>query len=221
MDSLNKMKELILICEGPTEIEFCKKILVDHFKKFNIKLSYILILHSDGGIVKWEILKKQIENHYEDNNEVFISTFIDYYGIYEHHNFINWNVAEAEPIKSIRISILEEGMKKDLDANINFIPFILLHEFETLAFCNYETFEDIYESNEARFHKLKEICDNHPNPEDINNGIATAPSKRLNKYIKRYKKTSDSINITTKIGLEKIRSMCPGFDAWITKLENI
>lgn len=215
------MKELILICEGPTEIEFCKKILVDHFKKFNIKLTYTLILHSDGGIVKWEILKKQIEKHYTDNNAVFISTFIDYYGIYEHHNFINWNLAEAEPVKSNRISILEKAMKADLDQNIEFIPFILLHEFEMLAFCDYQVFEDTYETNEARLNKLKEICDNYPNPEEINNGITTAPSKRLHKYIRRYKKTSDSINITTQIGLAKMRAKCPSFNAWISKLESI
>lgn len=221
MASLNKMKELILICEGSTEIEFCKKILVDHFKKFSIKLSYTLILHSDGGIVKWEILKKQIENHYDDNNEVFISTFIDYYGIYDHHKFPNWDLAEIEPNKTLRMDILQNGMKNDLDVKIKFIPYILLHEFETLAFSNYDVFEELYETNEAKLNKLKEICDNNPNPETINNIKETAPSKILTKYIKRFKKTADSINITKKIGLDKIRQKCPNFNIWITKLENI
>lgn len=221
MDNLNKMKELLLICEGPTEIEFCKKLLVDHFKKFNINLSYILILHSDGGIVSWEILKKQIENHYNDNNEVFISTFIDYYGIYDHHKFIDWDKAENEPNKSLRMDILEAGMKSDIDPNIKFIPYILLHEFEALAFSDYDVFEDIYESNEAKFGILKEICDSNPNPETINNGVKTAPSKRLAENIKRFKKTSDSINITRQIGLQKIRSKCPRFNDWISKLETI
>ena len=119
------------------------------------------------------------------------------------------------------MSILEEGMRNDLDSKIKFIPFILLHEFETLAFCDYEVFEDIYESNEARLNKLKEICDNHPNPEDINNSKATAPSKRLEKYIKRFKKTSDSINIVTHIGLTKIRAKCAGFNEWLLKMEAI
>jgi hypothetical protein len=215
------MKELIIICEGPTEIEYCKKVLYWHLKQYNIKLKFILILHSNGGIVNWEILKKQIVKHYEDNNDVTISTFIDYYGLYESHGFVDWKLAEAEPLKSVRMTILENGMKNDLNPNIKFIPFILLHEFETLAFCDYDIFEKIYDSREAKFPKLKEICDDHPNPEDINNGLKTAPSKRLIKNIKRYKKTSDSINLTFQIGLTKIRTMCPGFNAWITTLENI
>lgn len=221
MDSLNKMKKLILICEGTTEIEFCKRILVDHFKKFEIDLSYILIVHSDGGIVPWVILKKQIEKHFKDDNEITISTFIDYYGIYEHHKFPNWDLAENEPDKTLRMNILQDAMRSDVDSEIKFIPYILLHEFETLVFSEYAVFEDLYEANEARLDKLKEICDNNPNPETINNSKETAPSKRLDKYIKRFKKTSDSINITKNIGLEKIRSKCPNFNMWISKLENI
>ena len=221
MVNLNKMKNLLLICEGPTEIEFCKKILFDHFKNYKINLSYILILHSNGGIVPWEILKKQIEKHFNDDNEITISTFIDYYGIYSHHKFPNWDLAEIEPNKTSRMRILQDGMKNDIDDKIKFIPYILLHEFETLAFSEYDIFEELYESNEARLNKLKEICDDNPNPETINNSKETAPSKRLTKYIRRFKKTSDSINITKNIGLAKIRIKCPNFNDWITKLENI
>ena len=86
---------------------------------------------------------------------------------------------------------------------------------------SHDIFEELYESNEARLNKLKEICDDNPNPETINNSKETAPSKRLTKYIRRFKKTSDSINITKNIGLAKIRIKCPNFNDWVTKLENI
>ncbi len=221
MDSLNNMKEVLVICEGTTEIEFCKRILQPYFESIGINLNFTLILHSDGGIVPWRILKEQIETHFEDNNDVTITTFIDYYGIYDHHKFEDWDLAHEETDKRLRMKILEDGMKNDLDEQIKFIPFILLHEFETLAFCDHEVFDNIYESNEARIPKLLEICTNYPNPEEINNGLTTAPSKRLEKYIRRYKKTSDSINIVTEIGLRKLRAKCQGFHEWLVKIENI
>ena len=57
------MQRVIIICEGETEQEFCKDVLVNHFQNRDIFIQTPLIKKSGGGIVKWSILKKQIENH--------------------------------------------------------------------------------------------------------------------------------------------------------------
>ena len=49
----------------------------------------------------------------------------------------------------------------------------------------------------------------------------TAPSKRIEKFNKRYKKTVTGIAIAKEIGLPTIRKKCPVFDEWLTKLENL
>ena len=76
------MKRVIIICEGETEREFCKNVLAPHLIKHNIFIQPPLIKRSMGGIVRWSILKKEIETHLQEPN-VFVSTFIDYYGLYQ------------------------------------------------------------------------------------------------------------------------------------------
>lgn len=55
------MKRVIIICEGETEREFCKNVLAPHLIHNNIFIQAPLIKRSMGGIVRWSILKKEIE----------------------------------------------------------------------------------------------------------------------------------------------------------------
>lgn len=215
------MKKLIFICEGDTEQYFCKEILESHFLAKGIQIQYPLIIHSNGGIVKWEHIKTQINNHFATDNDVFITTFIDYYGMYDHHNFPDWAVAEAEPNKSSRMNILETGMKNDVNPAIKFIPYVQLHEFEGLVFSDHAAFVNYYDPADADYTALQTICTNYPNPEDINNSKATAPSKRLLNHIPRYLKKIDGIDLLKQIGLQGVRNKCPRFNDWITALEAI
>ena len=57
-------------------------------------------------------------------------------------------------------------------------------------------------------------------PEDIDDGIETAPSKRLLDAI-NYKKGSSVVFPLKEIGVEAMREKCPHFNSWIEKIENI
>ena len=57
------------------------------------------------------------------------------------------------------------------------------------------------------------------NPEDINNGPETAPSKRLINIID-YKKGEALREILLGIGIEEMRKQCPHFNRWINQIEN-
>ena len=65
--------------------------------------------------------------------------------------------------------------------------------------------------------KIKEIVSHYPNPEDINGGATTAPSKRL-LDIFDYNKAADSADILEIIGLDAILNKCPRFAAWYGNL---
>lgn len=56
------MKRIIIICEGPTEVEFCKTVLAPYFQKSEIYIQAPLIKKSGGGIVSWDILKNNLSN---------------------------------------------------------------------------------------------------------------------------------------------------------------
>jgi hypothetical protein len=217
------MKKIIIVCEGQTEQKFCKSILQSYFLSKGIAIEFPLIQHSAGGIVKWEYLKIQIENHLMHNEEDFVTTFVDFYGIETHHEFLNWENMLIEADKNTKMDILESGMKNDIDGVLQarFLPYIQLHEFEGLVFSKFDAFLNYYEATEANFTALEQICNDNPNPEMINDSPTTAPSKRLMQYIPRYNKTTDGIELLKSTGLATVRNKCPRFDSWMNKLEAI
>ena len=216
------MKRVIIICEGETEREFCKKVLAPHLINYNIYIQAPLINRSMGGIVKWSVLKKEIEIHLKEQN-VIVSTLIDYYGLYQKFNFPNWIEGTKIIDKNLRLDFLESAMKVDVDISINhrFIPYFQLHEFEGLLFNDIQVFFDQVPKDELiGIPELKETFANYNNPELINNSKDTAPSQRLKRIIKGYNKTLYGHYFAEAIGIDNIRAKSPRFNNWIEKIIN-
>jgi len=64
------------------------------------------------------------------------------------------------------------------------------------------------------------IRDKYNSPEEINDGSTTHPSYRLMELITDYQKPIHGPLLAMEIGLDVIRSACPHFDQWLSKLEN-
>ncbi|WP_130735500.1 DUF4276 family protein [Flavobacterium sp. J27] len=218
------MKRIIIICEGQTEIEFCKKTLSPYFISKNIYIQGTLIKKSQGGIVKWESIKNQILNHLKSDKNVFVTTFIDYYGLYASYNFPNWEDSHKMADKNSIIESLEDAMKIDLgsDFSVRFIPYIQLHEFEGLLFNDIKIFYDnIPKSDLVGITELEDTFAKYNNPEMINNSKENAPSKRLTRIIKGYNKIVYGNILAEEIGLTNIRNKSPRFNNWINIIESI
>ena len=218
------MKRIIIIGEGQTEQSFCNDVLQPHFSKRSIYLANPVIKKNNGGIVNWEALKHQIELHLLQDQTSFVTTLIDYYGIQEHHNFPEWKEAQKLPDKNERMERLEYAMQIDIQPALQgrFIPYLQLHEFEGVLFSDIDVFDRNFEKNEfADYDYLVQTVQNNPNPEMINDNNETAPSKRLAKIIRgySYRKVLYGSLLAQEIGLDKIRTKCPRFNEWITKLE--
>jgi hypothetical protein len=218
------MKRIIIICEGPTEQAFCKTNLQQHFQAKGIYIQTPLIKHSRGGVVKWSILKQQIETHLRTDISAFVTTFIDYYGIYSKYSFPNWQESEKIQDRNLRMENLEKGMYEDLDQKFGhrFIPYLQLHEFEGLLFNDINIFysqippQDIVGGKE-----LQQTFNDYDNPEMINNLKETSPSHRLERIIRGYNKVVYGDILSEAIGLYKIRNKSPRFNNWIEKLEQL
>ncbi len=218
------VKRLIVICEGPTEQEFCKDVLTPYFSNKNILIQAPLIKKSGGGVVPWLTLKKQIETHLKQDTNAMVTTLIDYYGIPERYNYPGWEQAQAQSDKTLRITILENAMLRSISDQWHhrFIPNIQLHEFEGLLFADLKTFTNNFTEDEfVEFDAFKEIFRIFPNPEDINDGSDSAPSKRLKRHIKGYNKVVFGATIASEIGLTRIKEKCPRFNNWIKKIEKL
>ncbi len=218
------MKRLIIICEGQTEQEFCNDVLRPYFLSKNIQIDFPKIKETGGGIVAWKVLKNQIEMHLKQEQSATVTTLIDFYGLKENHHYPSWVASKNVANKAERMLALEKAMLNDIETSLQwrFIPYIQLHEFEGLLFSDIDVFKVNFEENEfANFSYLLQTIQQHPNPETINDGKETAPSKRLEKIFKSYNKVNLGSLIAQEIGISKIREKCPRFNHWITQLASV
>jgi len=218
------MIRVIIICEGETEKQFCKDILSPYFIPQGIQIQAPLIKKSMGGVVKWSELKRQIEMHLKSDTRAYVTTFIDYYGLYKKYKFPRWEEAESEPDKGKRMEILESGMYDDISESFRhrFIPNIQLHEFEGLLFNDINVFHQQIPENELiGLDELKQTFEQYDNPEMINNNRETSPSHRLERIILGYDKVVYGSLLAEAIGLEKMRAKSPRFNKWLNSIEQL
>jgi hypothetical protein len=216
------MKRVKIICEGETEREFCKNVLAPHLIHHNIHIQSPLIKRSMGGIVRWSILKKEIETHLIESS-VIVSTLIDYYGLYQKHDFPGWNEGERIADKNLRMDFLEKAMKDDIsdDVRHRYIPYLQLHEFEGLLFNDIQIFYDqVPKAELVGLDELKKTFEEYENPEMINNNKKTSPGHRLKRIIKGYNKPLYGHYFAEAIGIAQIRAKSPRFNQWVEKIIN-
>lgn len=117
---------------------------------------------------------------------------------------------------------MELAFAKDINDS-RFIPYIQLHEFEALILAEPGKLAMRFPEHEQKVQELSITCNRFSSPELINDGVTTAPSKRISQFIPDYEGSKVSIAplMVKKIGLEKIREKCAHFDRWITQLENL
>jgi hypothetical protein len=218
------MKRLIIIGEGQTEQSFCHDVLQPYFINKGISIQNPTIKKSRGGIIEWKDLKKEILNHLQSDPTATVTLLIDYYGIHKKHGFPKWDESITIVDKNERMDFLEQAMLGEIEDRFGyrFIPYIQLHEFEGLLFSNKDVFDDNFEEGEfSDYNYLKDTIAQFDNPEMINDGKTTAPSKRLSKIINGYQKTVHGSLLADEIGLHKIREKCPRFNRWIEQLGQI
>lgn len=217
------MKRLIIVCEGQTEQEFCKHVLSPYLIAHNIHIQAPLIKRTGGGIVKWSVLKGEIERYLYEQ-ELIVTTLIDYYGINKGHKFPKWEEGESIIDKEKRMDFLENAIKEDISESLRyrFLPYFQLHEFEGLLFNDIEIFyENIPKSELVGRDELIKTFQEFDNPEMINDNRETSPGHRLQRIIKGYNKPLYGHYLAEAIGIERIRSKSPRFNNWIEKLISI
>ncbi|MBQ2883955.1 MAG: DUF4276 family protein [Alphaproteobacteria bacterium] len=219
------MKRLVIIVEGDAEESFINNVLSPYFNSIGI-YNYIQcykIKHSNGGLSKYSHLKKDIVNTLYEN-DVVVSTLVDFYRIPS--DFPGYNESLSYDKHSDQVNYLESKIKEDIELTQNrvfenLVPYIQLHEFETFIFSDIMGVDALFDQSEYDRREFINITRQYENPEDINNGVNTAPSVRLKKIIKGYDKVLFGIEIIQNLGVDLIREKCPRFNSWIQNLIDI
>lgn len=112
-------------------------------------------------------------------------------------------------------------MKEDVEDAVRyrFVPYIQLHEFESLLFIDINAFYRWIPKREFRDEEaLKQVISSFPNPEMINDNKETSPGHRLKKLISGYDKVLYGSIIAEEIGIDHMRERAPRFNHWIEKM---
>jgi len=218
------MKRIRIVVEGQTEESFVKNILEPHFFKLNIyPFPYPVITKETpiakytGGYVKYPKLYMQIMAHLRDKNAVAITTMLDLYKLPD--SFPGKKDLKLEDCYE-KVTELEK-LFSDSISRERFIPYIQLHEFESLLFSSPAEIAFGFKNEKKTERKLNRVLEECKKPELIDEGEITHPSMRLKSICLGYDKPADGIRIAQRIGLTKMRKACPHFNDWISKLEQL
>ena len=101
-----------------------------------------------------------------------------------------------------------------------FIPYVMMYEFEAMLFSDCRGFgRGIGRSELAP--KFQSIRDGFGSPEEIDDSLETAPSKRIEAPVPGYQKPLMGNLAALEIGLDAIRTACPHFRSWLKCLERL
>lgn len=207
------MKRLYIIVEGQTEEAFVNELMTPYFIQKGIyDVNPVLIQTSEGhkgGFVNYLHLKNDILRLLKSQgHEVLVTTFVDFFRCPELPG-----QKDIDALTSHHKMV--EAMEKSIASDINdwrFIPYVQLHEFEALLFSSAKGFKVYFGNNVSE--QIQGVIDSFDNPEEINSGPETAPSKRLIRIIPEYDKILYGNIVALEIGLPHILDKCPRFRAW-------
>lgn len=217
--------EVYIIVEGQTEQTFVREVLAPEMGHMGIFLHPALIGKPGrkGGDVRFERAKGDIGRVMRQRSDTYISTMFDYFRLdpnWPGNVNIQGNptaIEKAERIeKETFVKIKELFPEHNVEGR--FIPYIEMHEFEALLFSEASILAKKIGVSKS---KIEDILQEFGEPEEINDGPDTAPSKRLISLKSGYRKVAMGKTISETIGIPTIRKKCPHFDSWITRLEKI
>ena len=209
------MIRLSISVEGPTEEEFTKEVITAHLRSHGVEAQPILIGRGrgrgeGGGNVSVGRLASEMAHLYRSFDVV--TSLVDFYGFKDKGGR---TVDELE-------ALLRQNIAREVGWNEErVLPYVQMHEFEGLLFSDVTAFSELPEIPPETLALLRGIREQFVTPEDINDDMATAPSKRIKGAIPHYRKGLHGPLIAVESGLDAIRAECPRFDSWVTRLESL
>lgn len=218
------MKKVFILVEGQAEETFIKEVLSPYLLGKEIILVPIIVYTSKvtdkkkfkGGGGSFGKIENDLLKLLRDTSVAAVTTMFDFYALAT--DFPSYKKIPAGDCYT-KVNFLEQAFDNKIN-NRKFIPYIAIHEFEAMLFVDPQIVSRAFPGIDIK-DDLEKIKRKYNSPEEIDEGQNTAPSKRLLKLFPAYKKTIDGPLIILEIGIDRIRTECPHFHEWLTKLENL
>lgn len=222
------MIRLHVVVEGQTEEAFVNRLLAPALAERGVFADACLIgvPGHKGGNVRWERLRKDLLHLLLGDRSSYATTMFDWFR--RGPDFPGGDLSSMRETVQKRRA-LEDAMMEGLreacpEVMHRFIPYVQMHEFEGLLFADTEAFaRGVFNHDLAS--GFRTIREEFSNPEEINDGPDTAPSKRISKLFRdhgfKYQKVVFGELAAAEIGLPTIRRECPNFHEWVCRLESL
>lgn len=215
------MKRVYVMVEGQTEETFVREVLYEHFLRIGIYIEAILVQTKKGfkgGLVSYAKVKPQIVRQCREKHTAWVTTLFDLYALPNDFPSMDCKVYAGLTTGHQKAEYLQTALSQDINER-NFIPNLLVHEFEALLFSDLQPFADW--TDDPTVEALQQIAESYTTPEEINDSPETAPSKRILQLMPGYDKVLQGTLIASDIGLDQIRAKCTHFDDWVKSLEGL
>lgn len=213
------MRGLYILSEGSTEEQFINEVLNRYFYNRGIYDVRAILMETShghkGGAVSYQRFKRNAENLLRRETDIIVTSLIDFFRLYT--DFPCYTESLQIVNKMDRIGFLEQAISENIN-NHRFIPYIQLHEFEGLLFSSNNGFDYIPDIPHNFRLQLSDAVKSHDNPELLNDGAETAPSKRLERLIPGYQKAFHGPLIADIITIDMMLEKCERFRNWIELL---
>lgn len=227
-------KRVLVLYEGYTELNFVTQVLAPDYQETIIFEGRLLRGghnasggHAKGGVRSYGALCAELTRTASDvtPDGVYLTTMFDLYGLPTDYPGYSTIASLTDPWQKVAIleAELESDWRQRFAVGYKFVPYIQLHEFEALLFADIKQldWEFIEPTDTSKIQSLVALAANFSSPEEINQGVTTAPSKRIIRTFPRYEKDKPDIAVTIaqKIGIAIMRRKCPHFNDWLSRLE--
>ena len=218
------MTRVYVVVEGQTEEAFVDAVLAPALWPTDVYLTPIVIgpPGQRGGRVTFDRVVEHLARQLKQDAAAYCTTLLDYYG-----RGRGWPTVPPGVPAQVAVGMMERAvldrLRTDLPAStridVRLIPYMQVHEFEALLFSDPVSLAAALNRPDLVV-PLSAIRSGVATPEDVNDGTATAPSKRIEQLHPGYAKRKPLLGTLAAqaVGLSAMRRACPRFGRWVDHL---
>jgi hypothetical protein len=215
------------VVEGQTEETFVRDVLAEYLAPRGVYARARCVETSRtrawvfrGGMTTYLRAKRDIQRWLSEDQGAYLTTMFDLYRLPD--DFPNRPAASRIVDPLAKAEFIERGIAEDI-GHRSFLPYIQVHEFESLLFCAPQITDRTLAAtpHASKLEELQQIRNTFLTPEHINEGVESAPSKRLIQLYESYRKPVFGPLITQRTGMVVLRESCRHFSQWMERLETL
>lgn len=221
------MLDILVVCEGQTEREFCREVVASYLASNEIALAGTLVgkpHQKRGGIRPWPVYRAELLRLAKERADRHLAVLVDYYAMPDSWPGRADSCSKPVSERGIYVeNLLELELQKELPGR--FHPCVQLHEFESLLFVDPAAtalsiaaggggINDRYIAQ--RMNAIKAECGG--SVEQINDVPEKAPSKRLIKIMPGYDKVAWGVTAAADISIPVLSAGCPWLSRWLSRI---